>query len=96
MCVDYLYGGPSNGSVSLEGEQQKERHHETEETHGFRQGETQNGVGEELLLERWVSGVADDERAEYRSNTSTGTSNSNGGGTGTNELGGGVNVSGDG
>lgn len=29
---------------SLESEQQKERHHKTEETHSLRQGETQDGV----------------------------------------------------
>ena len=81
--------------MNLEGEQEQERHHETEETHGFGQGETQNGVGEELLLERGVPGVADDEGTEYRSDTSTGTSDSDCGSAGTNELGGGVNVSGD-
>ena len=29
---------------SLEGEQQQERHHKTEETHGLGQGEAQDGV----------------------------------------------------
>jgi len=55
----------------LEGEQQQEGHHQTEQTHGLGQGEAQNGVGEQLLFQRWVPGVADDEGTEYCSDTST-------------------------
>ena len=55
----------------LEGEQQQERHHQTEQTHGLGQGETQDGVREQLLLEAGVSGVADDEGAEHRPDTSS-------------------------
>ena len=53
----------------LEGEQDHEAHREAEETHGFRQGESQNGVGEQLTLERGVTGVADDQGAEHVSDT---------------------------
>jgi len=49
----------------LEGEQQQEGHHKTEQTHSLRQGETQDGIGEQLLFQRWVSGIADDEGTEY-------------------------------
>lgn len=56
---------------SLESEEQQERHHKTEQTHGLRQGETQNGVWEQLLLEGGVPGIADDEGAEDCSNTSS-------------------------
>lgn len=45
----------------LEGEEQQEGHHKTEKTHGFRQSETQDGVREKLLFERWISGVTNDE-----------------------------------
>lgn len=57
--------------IILESEQQQEGHHETEETHGLRQGETQDGVWEKLLLEGGIPGIADDEGAEDRSDTST-------------------------
>merc|ERR1712086_1112116 len=79
-------------SLCLEGEQDEEGNHQTEKTHGLGQGETQNGVGEELRLQRWVAGVANDEGAENCSDTSSGTGNANGGGTSANELGGGVDV----
>lgn len=57
--------------VDLEGEEQQEGHHKTEQTHGLRQGESQNGVREQLLFQGWVPGVTDDEGAEYCSNTGT-------------------------
>ena len=53
---------------------------------------TQNGVGEELLLERRVPGVADDEGPEDGADTSTRSSHSHGGSSSSNELGSRVNV----
>ena len=41
----------------LEGEEKKEGHHETEKSHGLREGESQDGVGEQLLLKTRVPGV---------------------------------------
>lgn len=52
-------GGP--GFRDLHGEQDKERHHQTEETHGLGQSEPQDGVGEELLLQGRVPA---EERSE--------------------------------
>jgi len=78
--------------LHLEGEEQQEGHHQTEETHSFGQSESQNGVGEKLLLEGRVASVADDEGSENGSDTGSGTSDSDGGGTGADELGGAVNV----
>lgn len=37
-------------ALRLHGEQDEERHHQTEETHSLRQSKTQDGIGEELLL----------------------------------------------
>ena len=53
---------------------------------------TKNSVGEKLLLEGGVPGVADDEGSEHRSDTSSGSSDSDGGGSSPDELGGAVNV----
>ena len=53
---------------------------------------TQDGVGEELLLERRVPGVADDEGPEDGADTSTRSSNTDGGSSSSNELGSRVNV----
>jgi len=71
----------------LKREQQEESHHKTEETHSLGQGETQNGVREELLLQRRVSGVADDKTAEDGADTGTGSGDTDGGSAGADELG---------
>ena len=79
-------------SIGLEGEEQQERHHEAEEPHGLGQGESQDGVGEELLLEGGVPGVADDQGAEDGADAGAGAGDADGGGAGADELGGAVNV----
>merc|ERR1719464_1338850 len=83
------------GSVKksfLKCEKKQESHHETEESHGFRKSEPQNGVGEQLLLQAGIPCVSDDERSKDGSNPSSGSSHSNSGSSGSNELGSGVNV----
>ena len=76
----------------LEGEEQEEGHHEAEQTHGLGQGESQDGVGEQLLLEGGVPGVADDQGAEDGADSGAGSSNANGGSASADELGSAVNV----
>lgn len=59
------------GAHLLEGEQQQEGHHQTEQTHGLRQGESQDSVREQLLLQRGVAGITDDQGSEHCSDTGT-------------------------
>lgn len=87
----YLLADPIPPSC-LEGEEEEEGHHKTEQTHSLGQSKAQNSVGEELLLEGGVSCIADDEGAEDRADTSSGSGDSDGGSASANELGGRVNV----
>lgn len=61
--------------------------HQVEQTNGFDEGETQNGVTEEGTTERWVAGNGVEESSEDETDTGTGTSETNGGRTHTNVLG---------
>ena len=49
----------------LESEKKEESHHQAEQSHGLRQSKSQDGVGEQLLLEGGVPGVTDDEGSKY-------------------------------
>lgn len=68
--------------------EEQEGHHEREKTSGLSEGETQDGVLEELTPEGRVTGNTLDEATENRSDTNTSTSETNGGQTGTLDLGG--------
>jgi hypothetical protein len=61
--------------------------HQVEQTHGLDEGETQNGVGEELATESGVAGDTHEESSEDETDTDTGTTETNGGGTHTQVLG---------
>lgn len=49
----FMYG-------ALQRKEDQECNHKTEKTHSLGQGKTQDGVCEKLLLQRWITGVADD------------------------------------
>lgn len=61
--------------------------HEVEQTHGLDEGETQNGVGEELATQSRVAGDTHEESGEDETDTDTGTTETNGSGTHTQVLG---------
>ena len=64
------YKSPKIQSASgLESKKDEESNHQTEKTHGLGEGESQNGVWEELTLQWWVTSVANDEGTENCSNT---------------------------
>ena len=67
--------------------EEQEGHHESEEASGFSEGETQDGVLEELTPERWVAGDTLDEGSENRTDTNTSTSETDGGDTSALDLG---------
>lgn len=75
------------GVRRLESEEEQEGHHEAEESHGLGEGESQDGVGEQLLLQTGVPCVADDQRTEHRTDTRPRSSDSYGGGTCPDEFG---------
>ena len=76
----------------LKSEQKQKGHHKTEKSHSFRQSEAQNGVGKQLLLERGVAGITNDEGTKYWSNTSSRSGNTDGGGACTDEFGSRVDI----
>ena len=68
--------------------EEQEGHHEREKTSGLSEGETQDGVLEELTPEGGVAGNTLDEATENRSDTDTSTGETNGSEAGTLDLGG--------
>lgn len=64
-----------------------EGNHEVEKTNGLDEGETKNGVREELATEGGVAGNAVQESGEDETDTDTGTSQTNGSSAHTNVLG---------
>ncbi len=54
----------------LESKQDQEGHHQAEEAHSLRQGETHNTVGEQLTFHAWITSVCDHEATKDGSDTS--------------------------
>merc|ERR1711899_166560 len=84
-----------SSTFNLQSEEDQESNHQTEKSHSFGQSKAQNGVGEQLLFQAWVSGITDDKGTEHSSDTGSGSGNTNGGGTSTNKFGSGVDISSD-
>lgn len=61
--------------------------HQVEQTNGFDESETQNGVGEELTTQSRVAGDTEEEGTEDETDTDTGTTETDGGRAHTHVLG---------
>lgn len=61
--------------------------HEVEQSDGLDEGETENGVGEELSTHAWVASDSGQEGSEDHSDTDTGTTETDGSGPHTQVLG---------
>ena len=70
----------------------KKGHHQAKEPHGIQEGKAQNGVGEELLLQRGIPGITNDEAPKHSPNSSPRASHPYSGSPSPNELGCRVNV----
>lgn len=81
-----------NTITFLESEQDHETHSEAEKSHSLGKSESENSVGEELLLQGRVAGVSDNEGSEDVSDTSSRSSDSDSGGSSSDVLGSTVNV----
>ena len=69
LCWDTIETPDSRTSKHLQSKEDQESDHQTEETHSFGKGESQNGIWEKLTLEGWVTGITDDQWAEHCSDT---------------------------
>lgn len=52
------------------GEEDEKSHHQAKEPHDLHEGTAQNGIGEELLLQRGVPGIINDEAPQHSPNSS--------------------------
>uniref|UniRef100_A0A1I8HVN2 AA_permease domain-containing protein n=1 Tax=Macrostomum lignano TaxID=282301 RepID=A0A1I8HVN2_9PLAT len=90
---DWLAAAGGCGNESVENE---EGHHEAEQSHSLRQGESQDSIGEQLLLEAGVPRVPDHQVAEHVADAGSGSGYADCGSAGADVLGGLVDVATDG
>ena len=70
----------------LHGKEDQEGHHQREQSGSLGEGETQNGVREQLTTEGWVACNTSDEGSEDRADTCSSSDETCRGSSGTDEL----------